>query len=277
MSECTNCPKEGSCDSRENCGIENNPNNHIKNVVAVMSGKGGVGKSTVTTLLAKALNKQGYKVGIMDADITGPSIPRLMNVSKAKAKGGSMGILPVRDRDGVKIMSLNFLVEDEEKPVIWRGPILGEMVKQFWTDVYWGELDYLLIDMPPGTGDIALTAMQSIPINGIVVVSTPHDMVSMIVAKSINMAKTMNTPIIGLVENMSYVLCPDCDKKIKLFQADDLEEYFDRMEIKMLGELPMCREVADLTLAKDKENEEVEETIQNICRSVVDFLQGQKN
>ena len=272
MAECSNCPIGDTCDSKGTCEIENNPNNHIKKVIAVMSGKGGVGKSTVTTLIAKELNDQGYKVGILDADITGPSIPRLMQASRAKAFSNETGIFPVESKEGIKIMSLNFLVEEEDKPVIWRGPIIGSAVKQFWTDVIWGDLDYLLIDMPPGTGDVALTVMQSIPINGIVVVTTPHDMVSMIVAKSINMAKSMKTPVIGLVENMSYILCPDCGKKIKLFETDDLDDTFEKLGVKTLGSLPMCREIAELTVKNRTEDKLSGETIIEITKEIIDYL-----
>ena len=187
MSNCNTCPTEGDCTRpKEECGIENNPLNKINKVIGVMSGKGGVGKSTVSVLLAKSLNKMGYKVGIMDSDITGPSIPRLLGIKDAKVMSDSKNLYPVETDDGIKAISFNFLVKDENDPVVWRGPIVSSAVKQFWTDVAWGELDFLIIDMPPGTGDVALTVMDSIPISGIVMVSIPQDMVSMIVAKAIN-------------------------------------------------------------------------------------------
>ncbi|MFS8541303.1 MAG: Mrp/NBP35 family ATP-binding protein, partial [Tissierellales bacterium] len=210
MPDCNNCPSRNNCTSQNTCTIKNNPNNHVKNIIGVMSGKGGVGKSTVSSLIAKELNEKGYKVGVLDADITGPSIPRLLQVDKKRAVANGEAIIPVETEDGIKVMSLNLLIEDEDKPVIWRGPIVSGIVQQFWTDVIWGELDYLIIDMPPGTGDVALTVMQSIPITGLVIVSVPQDMVSMIVAKAINMAKRLNIPVLGVVENMSYVMCPDC-------------------------------------------------------------------
>ena len=208
MSNCGSCPSKGECGKdQQSCGIENNPLNNIKKIIGVMSGKGGVGKSTVSALIARNLAKQGYKVGILDADITGPSIPRLLGVKDAKAMGAPNNcIYPVQSADGIKVMSLNLLLEDENQPVIWRGAMISNTVKQFYTDVIWGELDYLLIDMPPGTGDVALTVMQSIPISGIVMVSVPQDMVSMIVAKAVNMVRKLNIKIIGLVENMSYIV-----------------------------------------------------------------------
>ena len=183
-----------------------------------MSGKGGVGKSTVTSLIAKKLNKEGYKVGILDADITGPSIPRLMGLKNERAiSSDGVNIFPVVSKEGIKTMSINYMVGDESQPVVFKGPLISNTIKQFYKDVMWEELDYLLIDMPPGTGDVALTVMQSLPITGMVMVSVPQDMISMIVAKGINMAKKLNVNVLGVVENMSYIQCPDCSKKIKLF------------------------------------------------------------
>ena len=217
MSNCSTCPSKGKCGKNEDsCGIKNNPKNKIKHVVGVMSGKGGVGKSSMSVLLAKELARQGFKVGIMDADITGPSIPRLMGLEKEKAYGTNDAIEPVIDKDGIKVMSLNFLMDDENQPVVWRGPIVGNAVRQFWSDVVWEELDYLLIDMPPGTGDVALTVLQNIPVNGVVMVSTPQPMVSMIVSKAINMCKQVKVPVLGIIENMSFVECPDCGKRSRI-------------------------------------------------------------
>jgi Mrp family chromosome partitioning ATPase len=227
--------------------IESNPLNNVKNVIAVMSGKGGVGKSSISVMIAKQLNQFGFKVGILDADITGPSIPRLLGLKDVKAFGTEEAIYPVETEDGIKVMSLNFLVEDENDPVIWRGPVIGGMVKQFWTDVLWEELDYLLIDMPPGTGDVALTAMQSIPIDGIVMVSVPQDMVSMIVAKAVNMAKKMDINILGVIENMSYISCPDCGRKIQLFDGQNTEQFLKDNDLFLLGELPMMSAVSTLS------------------------------
>ena len=204
MSNCSSCPSKGTCGkSEDTCGIQNNARNKIKHVIGVMSGKGGVGKSSMSVLLAKELRQRGYQVGIMDADITGPSIPRLLGLEHEKAYGTNDAIEPVIDKDGIKVMSLNFLMDDENQPVVWRGPIVGNAVRQFWTDVVWEELDYLLIDMPPGTGDVALTVLQNMPVNGIVMVSTPQPMVSMIVSKAINMCKEVKVPVLGIIENMS--------------------------------------------------------------------------
>ena len=247
MSSCGSCPSKGSCGKQEsNCGITNNPNNKIKNVVAVMSGKGGVGKSSVTVLLAKQLLKKGYKVGIMDADITGPSIPRLLGIEKEKAYGRNDAIQPIIDKDGIKVISLNFLIEDEHQPVLWRGPIIGNVVKQFWTDVLWEELDYLLIDMPPGTGDVALTVLQNIPVNGVVMISTPQPMVSMIVSKAINMCKQVNVPVLGIIENMSYILCPDCGKRIEIFKHKNIEEFVEKNKVELWAELPMMESISQI-------------------------------
>ena len=189
MSECNSCPSKDSCNSKDTCMIKNSPHSSVKNIIGIMSGKGGVGKSTVSTMIAKDLNKKGFKVGILDADVTGPSIPRLLRVNDKKATANELGIIPVNTDSGIKVVSLNLLMENENQPVIWRGPLIAGIVEQFWTDVIWGELDYLIIDMPPGTGDVALTVMQSIPISGIIMVSVPQDLVSMIVSKAINMVK----------------------------------------------------------------------------------------
>lgn len=272
MSNCNTCPSKGKCGKSEDaCGIVNNPKNHIKHVIAVMSGKGGVGKSSCTVLMAKEIRKRGFSVGIMDADITGPSIPRLMNVVHEKAYGTNDAIEPVIDKDGIKLMSLNFLMEDENQPVIWRGPIIGNAVKQFWTDVVWGDLDYLLIDMPPGTGDVALTIMQSMPVNGVIMVSTPQPMVSMIVSKAINMCKQMNIPILGVIENMSYVLCPDCGKQIKIYQNDDSEAFLRANNLNLLCELPMMESVA--MIHKDDDFDDAKQTmIDELLKPCVDQI-----
>lgn len=247
MSNCTTCPSSSNCGKKEeSCGIKNNPQNHIKHVIGVMSGKGGVGKSSMSALLAKEFRMKGYQVGIMDADITGPSIPRLLNLQHEKAMGSNDAIAPVLDKDGIKTMSLNYLMEDENQPVIWRGPMVGNAVKQFWTDVIWGDLDYLFIDMPPGTGDVALTVLQSIPVNGIVMISTPQPMVSMIVSKAVNMCKQTNVPIIGVIENMSYVACPDCGKRIELFKHTNVDSFLQENDLSLLAELPIMESVSML-------------------------------
>ena len=239
MGSCNSCPSKGTCGKDEqSCGIVNNPQNKIKNIIGVMSGKGGVGKSTMSVMIAKELAARGYQVGVLDADITGPSIPRLFHIENERAR---------ETAEGIKVMSLNLVVEKEDEAVIWRGPAITGIVNQFWTGVYWGELDYLIIDMPPGTGDVPLTVMQSIPIKGVVMVSIPQDMISMIVAKGINMAKKLNVNVLGVVENMSYIQCPDCSKKIKLFDGDDTEKFLSEMNLELLGELPMTREIIEIT------------------------------
>lgn len=273
MSKCDSCSSKSSCTSQSTCTIENNPHNKIKNIIAVMSGKGGVGKSTMSTMIAKTLNKKGYKVGVLDADITGPSIPRLLKIKHEKLFGNEAGIIPPKSEEGISVMSVNLLMDNEEQPAILRGPVISATVKQFWTDVYWGALDFLIIDMPPGTGDVPLTVMQSVPISGVVIVSTPQDMVSMIVAKSLNMARSLNIPVIGMIENMSYLLCPGCDTKIRIFENENLDNYISRMDTTLLGELPMCREIAQLSGEKaEKYNENIEETMVLISNKIIDYI-----
>lgn len=265
MSNCSSCPSHGTCGKdQSSCGIVNNPNNKIKHVVAVMSGKGGVGKSSMTVLMAKAYASMGFSVGIMDADITGPSIPRLMKLENEKAYGTNEAIQPVVDKDGIKTMSINYLIEGEDTPVIWRGPIVGNAVKQFWTDVIWGELDVLFIDMPPGTGDVALTIMQSMPVSGVVMVSTPQPMVSMIVSKAVNMLNQMNIPLLGVIENMSYIECPDCGKKISIYNTNDTEKFIQDTQLKLLAELPMLPGISNIRM-----DEELEETEQARIRDLI--------
>lgn len=245
----------------ENCA-QRNPNsflaktkdtNHIKKVIGIASGKGGVGKSMVTSLLAIALRNKGYNVAILDADITGPSIPKTFGI-KEKAMGDGIGILPAVSKKGIKLMSLNLLVENENDPVAWRGPIIGNIIQQFWSDVYWNDVDYMLVDLPPGTADAVLTVYQSIPLSGVVVVSTPQELVGMIVEKSIKMAEMVNIPVVGLVENMSYVVCPHCNEKISVFGESRLEEIADAYGIPYLAQLPI-----DPNLAKEVDNGTLEE------------------
>ena len=236
--DCSTCGTD--CPSR-NGGIrkaELNPHSSIKKVIGVVSGKGGVGKSMVTALSAIAASRSGYRTGIMDADITGPSIPRMFGVH-TKAYGSDFGIMPEETMRGIKLMSINLLVENETDPVVWRGPVIGGVVEQFWTDVCWGGLDVLFIDMPPGTGDVPLTVFQSLPVDGIIVVTSPQDLVSMIVAKAVNMAELMGIPVLGLVENMSYVTCPDCGKKIEIFGRSQAEHVAAAFGIPLLEQLPV--------------------------------------
>ena len=270
MSNCNSCPSKGSCNKQETCTIENNPNNKIKNVIGIMSGKGGVGKSTVTALIAKQLNKMGYKVGILDADITGPRIPRLMGVQDERAVSpNGKDIYHIVTDDNIKTMSINFMVGDENQAIVWKGPIISNTVKQFYKDVMWEELDYLLIDMPPGTGDVPLTVMQNIPLNGVIMVSVPQDMISMIVAKAVNMAKMLNVKVLGVVENMSYIQCPDCNKKIKLFDGEETEKFLKDMNLNLLGELPMTKEIVNITHnGVDNISPELNEVLNSIVEKI---------
>lgn len=275
MADCGNCPSKDGCNSQDSCGIKNNPYSDVKRVIGVMSGKGGVGKSTISVLIAKELKKRGFKVGIMDADITGPSIPRLLGIKDGRVDQNELGIIPAQ-ADGISVMSLNLLLSDERQPVIWRGPIIAGTVKQFWEEVFWGELDYLIIDLPPGTGDVALTVMQSIPISGMVIVSVPQDMVSMIVAKAVNMVRTMKIPLIGVVENMSYLTCPDCGKKIELFSGKS-GEFEKELDVQLLGELPMLPAIADITeMGLKEQDEQTNKTIADITTQVIDAVKKDK-
>ncbi|PXV95913.1 Mrp family chromosome partitioning ATPase [Lachnotalea glycerini] len=244
-SECTKESCEGCEHSKQSMLEDLNQYSNIKNVIGVVSGKGGVGKSFVTAMIAVLMSRKGYKVGILDADITGPSIPKMFGITR-KAMGNELGIIPESTANNIKIMSVNLLLDKEDAPVIWRGPILANTVKQFWTEVVWEELDYLFIDMPPGTGDVPLTVFQSIPLDGIVIVTSPQDLVSMIVKKAYNMAKMMNIPILGLVENMSYVKCPDCGKKINIFGESKLNDISKEIGIDILGRIPIDPVIAQL-------------------------------
>ncbi|MBP1864050.1 Mrp family chromosome partitioning ATPase [Clostridium tetanomorphum] len=275
MAECSTCPSNQSCSKdKESCMIENNPLNNVKKIIGVLSGKGGVGKSSISVLIAKHLKQLGHSVGVLDADITGPSVPRLLGLKGKKAYVTEEMILPVETSDGIKVMSLNFLTEKEDDPVIWRGPVISGVVKQFWTDVLWGELDYLVIDMPPGTGDVALTVMQSIPINGIVMVSVPQDLVSMIVSKAVNMARKMNIDVLGVIENMSYITCSDCGKRIKLFNSENTDEFLKEMNLKLLGELPMLNSVSNLEqYGYENVNESLELIFNPIVTNIIKNLE----
>ncbi len=244
-SECTSESCAG-CSSNNRMKYEPmNSRSQINKVIAVMSGKGGVGKSLVTSSLAAKLKKKGYKVGILDADITGPSIPKMFGLNET-ANGDGNGLYPVETSSGIKVMSVNLLLEDEEEPVIWRGPVISSVVKQFWSDVYWGELDYLLIDMPPGTGDVPLTVFQSIPVDGAIIVTSPQDLVRLIVKKAYNMVVKMDIPVMGIVENYSYIECPDCGKKIAVFGKSKIDEIASEIGVEVLGKLPIVPAIAKL-------------------------------
>ena len=217
----------------------------VKKVIGVISGKGGVGKSLVTSLLAVKASQKGLKTAVLDADITGPSIPKSFGVHK-KAYGSDIGIIPVNTEGGIKLMSINLLVDNEEDPVIWRGPVIAGAVQQFWTDVAWGDIDVMFVDMPPGTGDVPLTVFQSLPVDGIIVVTSPQELVEMIVGKALKMAEMMNIPVMGLVENMSYFECPDCGKKHEIFGKSRLSEVSAKYGITNLAQLPIAPEVTKL-------------------------------
>lgn len=219
---------------------------HVKKVIAVMSGKGGVGKSSVTSMLAVSLMRQGYKVGVLDADVTGPSIPKIFGL-KQKVDANESGILPVSTANGIKAVSLNLMIPNEDDPVIWRGPVISQLVKQFWTDVVWGEIDFLLVDLPPGTGDVPISVFQSIPVDGVVMVSSPQQLANMVVRKAIKMANMYEAPFYGLVENMAYVECPDCQKRIEIFGKPRGAEEAEYNEIPFLGELPIDPKLAELS------------------------------
>ena len=242
MSECNNnCAScSADCDSRQTESLlaQANPLSSVKKVIAVVSGKGGVGKSTVTSMLAVEMSRRGYHVGVLDADITGPSIPKALNI-QGRPASVEEGMLPIRSETGIDVMSINLLLENDTDPVIWRGPILGGVVKQFWTDVVWKDVDYLFVDMPPGTGDVPLTVFQSLPIDGIVVVTSPQELVSMIVKKAVNMAGMMNIPVVGLVENYSYLKCPDCGREIAVFGKSRIDEAGRELGIPVLAKLPI--------------------------------------
>jgi len=246
MSECTHdcasCSQD--CKDKKQSFIEAPHRlSKIKKVIGVVSGKGGVGKSSVTAMMAVLLNREGYKTAILDADITGPSIPKAFGI-KEKASGTEEGILPVKSKTGIDLMSINLLLENDTDPVVWRGPVIAGTVKQFWTDVIWEDVDFMFVDMPPGTGDVPLTVFQSIPLDGIIIVTSPQSLVSMIVEKAVKMASLMNVPIIGIVENMSYFVCPDCKKEHAVFGESHIEDVAKKYNIPHVVKLPVTGEIA---------------------------------
>ncbi len=272
MSE--NC--NGNCDScSSNCSSRKKESfieptgefNNIKHVVAIVSGKGGVGKSMVTSLLATLMSQKGFKVGILDADITGPSIPKSFGIM-GNAMQNELGILPAESKGGIKIMSVNMLLKETDAPVVWRGPVIAGAVKQFWQDVVWGDLDYLFIDCPPGTGDVPLTVFQTIPLDGIIMVTSPQDLVSLIVKKAYNMAEMMNINVLGLVENMSYVKCPDCGKEFSVFGGGS-ESVANELNIDLLGKLPI-----DVSLTQMVDNGCIEHFSNDYLNKAVEKLEN---
>ena len=247
---CAGCSHAADCESKKtDFSVPANAYSSVKRVIGVISGKGGVGKSLVTASLARMIKEKGYNVGILDADITGPSIPKMYGVHEM-ARGSEEGIFPCIAKDGTRIMSVNLLLEEEDAPVIWRGPVIAGVVKQFWSDVIWDDLDYLFVDLRPGTGDVPLTVFQSLPVDGVVIVTSPQDLVQMIVKKAYNMAKQMNIPVLGIVENYSYVKCPDCGKEIKVFGESHIEEIAEELDVPVLGKMPIDQEIAEVVEAE---------------------------
>jgi Mrp family chromosome partitioning ATPase len=274
MADCTN-----DCSScKENCESRQNPESlleaphaktNVKRIIGVVSGKGGVGKSLVTGLLAARYAKKGYNTAIMDADVTGPSIPKMFGIS-GRVVGNEEGILPAVTKSGIKVISVNLLLENPSDPVIWRGPVISGIVKQFWTEVMWGDIDYMFIDMPPGTGDVALTVFQSVPVDGLVIVASPQDLVTMIVGKAVTMAKMMNVPVLGVVENMSYVKCPHCEEKIYLYGDSHIDSYCAENGLNLLGKVPISPEIAkacDSGTIEDYVGDELSDVAQIIAKT----------
>ena len=253
MSECThdcssctaNCPSKGHQSAPQDFHEAPNALSSIKKVVGVVSGKGGVGKSLVTCMTAVLMQRRGYHVGILDADVTGPSVPKAFGIHE-DVTGDEHGLIPPRTKTGIDLMSVNLLLDDEKRPVVWRGPVIAGTVKQFWTDVIWHDIDLLLVDCPPGTGDVPLTVFQTIPLDGIIIVSSPQELVSMIVSKAANMAKMMDIPVLGLVENMSYYECPDCGKRVSIFGESKIDETAKELGVPVLAKLPINPDVAKL-------------------------------
>ena len=248
-SSCSSCPSASSCDgtscSAAPVKTQAQQLSNIKNIIVVMSGKGGVGKSSFSSLIAIALQKKGYKVGILDGDITGPSIPKLFGV-KGLPEVSEYGAYPLKSKNGISIMSMNLMLQNEEEPVVWRGPVISGVIKQFWEEVVWGDLDYLVIDLPPGTGDAPLTILQSLPVNGVIVVTSPQDLSNMVVRKGIKMLEMMKIPVLGIAENMSYFECPDCGKKINIFGESKVNETAQKYQVPLIGKFPLDPDVSRL-------------------------------
>lgn len=264
---CSGCAHADSCASKKgDMTVPANEYTHVKKVIGVISGKGGVGKSMVTASLARLMREQGYSVGILDADITGPSIPKMYGIHE-HAMGTEVGMFPCIAKDETRIMSVNLLLDSEDTPVIWRGPVIAGVVKQFWNEVLWGDLDYLFVDMPPGTGDVPLTVFQSLPVDGVVIVTSPQDLVQMIVKKTYYMAKQMNIPIIGVVENYSYLECPDCGKKLSVFGESHIDEIAKELGMSVLGKMPIDPKLAEMVEAEkfyEVKNEYLKDAVERL-------------
>ncbi len=264
--DCSSCGKD--CSEKASLIEKPNQNSKIKKVIGIVSGKGGVGKSLVTSLLASETAKKGKKVAILDADLTGPSIPKAFGITE-KATADDVGLNPAISRSGIKVMSLNLLLENESDPVVWRGPVIAGTVKQFWTEVNWGEVDYMYVDMPPGTGDVPLTVFQSLPVDGIIIVTSPQELVSMIVEKAVKMARLMNIPILGLVENMSYYVCPDCGKEHAIFGESHVESTAKEFEIPAFAKLPI-----DPSLARTVDQGDIEKYEAKSLENILNALEA---
>lgn len=266
---CSSCSQ--NCESRKETKTDFLEKPHkmsnIKKVFGVVSGKGGVGKSLVTSMLAVTMKRRDYNVAILDADITGPSIPKAFGITE-KARGNGAGILPCKSKTGIDIMSVNLLLDDDTDPVVWRGPVIANTVKQFWTEVIWENIDYMFVDMPPGTGDVPLTVFQSIPVDGIIIVTSPQELVAMIVEKAVKMAEMMNIPIIGIVENMSYFKCPDCNKEYKIFGDSNIEEVAKSHNLSILAKLPI-----DPTIASSCDKGTIELCDDSLFNNIADILE----
>ena len=263
---CSSCAHAGSCPSKKDLKVPANEYTHVKKVIGVVSGKGGVGKSMVTASLARMMREQGYSVGILDADITGPSIPKMYGIHE-HAVGNEMGMFPCMAKDETRIMSVNLLLDSEDTPVIWRGPIIAGVVTQFWNEVLWGDLDYLFVDMPPGTGDVPLTVFQSLTVDGVIFVTSPQDLVQMIVKKAYYMARQMNIPVLGIVENYSYLECPDCGKKISVFGESHIDEIAAELHMDVLGKMPIDPKLAEMVEAEkfyEVNNEYLKDAIEKL-------------
>ena len=243
--DCSSCSADCSSRKPESLLVPQNAGSNVKKVIGVVSGKGGVGKSLVTSMMSVLTRRKGYETAILDADVTGPSIPKIFGL-KFGIEGNDEGMFPAETKTGIKAISVNLLLEDEQTPVIWRGPVIAGTVSQFWSGVLWGDVDYMYVDMPPGTGDVPLTVFQSLPLDGIIIVTTPQELVSMIVAKAVKMAEMMNVPVLGIVENMSYFECPDCGKHIQVFGDSHVDEVAEQFGLKVLGKLPMDHKLAAL-------------------------------
>lgn len=266
---CSTCSANCSSKSKKPAHEPANALSDVKKVIAVVSGKGGVGKSLVTSMLAVNTQRKGYNTAILDADITGPSIPKIF-ATKGEVQGSEYGMYPLASKTGIRIMSVNLLLDDETKPVVWRGPVIAGTVKQFWTDVCWGEVDYMYVDMPPGTGDVPLTVFQSLPIDGIVIVTSPQDLVSMIVEKAVTMAKLMNVPILGIVENYSYFECGDCGKKHYIYGESHVDAVAEKHGLKVLAKLPIDPKLAalcDRGMLELMENNYLDEAFREIAKA----------